>query len=211
MQYDQTLKVIYIKFHLEQYKAKIWEPLSKFFLNGKGWFEHQRSLKDHIHRYLPKNWASLLNHFAFSFSAEITLLENGGESPKKKQKTSNEVNNEEATQKNQKANQVLQNLVPQFGLIESLLIELTKLIIRRCDVENEKWSKSAISHLMIPRNSVPSEVVVQLLGAFGNFSHNMRQSILKWIILVFDLIDQKEILHKMYAVFFHYLAYETLR
>ncbi len=35
--------------------------------------------------------------------------------------------------------------------------------------------------------------------------------ILKWIILVYDLVPSKASLHKLYPLFFHYLDYESLR
>ena len=34
--------------------------------------------------------------------------------------------------------------------------------------------------------------------------------LIRWIVLVYDLIDDKDLLHSVYPVFFHFLQYEAL-
>lgn len=49
------------------------------------------------------------------------------------------------------------------------------------------------------------------MGAFSSLSHSLQITILKWLILAYDLIDDKEFLHRLYGVFFHFIELDTLR
>jgi hypothetical protein len=129
----------------------------------------------------------------------------------KRQKVSNE--NEQQQQHVAKsafgeATMQLEALVSEDGLNETHLLHLSNIIQRNDD---ERWSRMALSRLLIPRRHVPIDALVQLLGAFGNFSMPLRLSVLKWLIVVFDLVTDAERMRSLYGVFFHYLGYESLR
>jgi centromere protein I len=72
-----------------------------------------------------------------------------------------------------------------------------------------------ILYSLIPREFVSADTVVAMMGYFSNLTGaghiGTKGFILKWVILVYDLIEPKDVLHRLYPVFFHYLDYETLR
>ncbi|CAO3599492.1 unnamed protein product [Absidia cylindrospora] len=74
----------------------------------------------------------------------------------------------------------------------------------------------AITHhvaLLLPRTTVPAK---HILYIYGNLSCRrcdplVMQALLKWVLAIYNVIDGKELMNKMYCVLFHYLNMELLR
>eukprot|EP00742_Colponemidia_sp_Colp-10_P012414 GILJ01013943.1.p1 GENE.GILJ01013943.1~~GILJ01013943.1.p1 ORF type:complete len:748 (+),score=102.95 GILJ01013943.1:172-2244(+) len=64
---------------------------------------------------------------------------------------------------------------------------------------------------LIPRRYISDHVVVTLLGRWHTIPLPSRLTWLKWLLCVYDFVEHKAQLHKLYSVFFHMLEYETLR
>ena len=105
-----------------------------------------------------------------------------------------------------------QDLASSFGLDPSQIHSLSKQCFVPCITEKQRLR---LLYCLIPRSTVQDHTIVSIMGVFGTLmgpSHlSTKTTILKWLILVYDLIEPKQTLHKLYSVFFHYLEYETLR
>ena len=64
---------------------------------------------------------------------------------------------------------------------------------------------------LIPKSTVPCSAVLSLLGSLNVLPLSLQQLVFKWIILVYDLIDDRDILHTVYDGLFYYLQYDALR
>ncbi|XP_078486896.1 centromere protein I-like isoform X1 [Ciona intestinalis] len=65
---------------------------------------------------------------------------------------------------------------------------------------------------LIPRESVPQDAVLLLVSRIGqnHISIKLKQLILRWVVLVFDIIAQKNSIHAIYGIIFHYIDSEVL-
>ena len=64
---------------------------------------------------------------------------------------------------------------------------------------------------LIPSHDVPHSAVLHALGSMGQLPPSLKQLLFKWIVLVYDIIDNKAPLHKVYDVIFHHIQYDSLR
>ncbi|KAF9931628.1 hypothetical protein FBU30_009804 [Linnemannia zychae] len=54
--------------------------------------------------------------------------------------------------------------------------------------------------------------VIKILGVLGKkLSFAIQAALLRWVILIYDILDSRRKLQQLYGVAFHYLPYETLR
>ncbi|ORZ07837.1 Mis6-domain-containing protein [Absidia repens] len=67
--------------------------------------------------------------------------------------------------------------------------------------------------LLLPRTSVPEKLILCIYGnlACRRCEPHTMQALLKWVVSIYDLIDGKEQINKMYCVLFYYLNIEQLR
>lgn len=66
---------------------------------------------------------------------------------------------------------------------------------------------------LIPRATVPEGCVLEVIGRICARKLPVPTSmlLLKWLILVYDIIDSKTRLHRLYGVIFHFIEFDTLR
>ncbi|KAF8930074.1 hypothetical protein BGZ47_000749 [Haplosporangium gracile] len=103
----------------------------------------------------------------------------------------------------------LDPVVRHFGIAPEQLTQILGIVLssKLDDTTSRKMVK-----LLLPRQSVPEMCAVNILGALGkNLSFAIQATLLKWIILVYDILDSRTKLQQLYGVAFHYLPYETLR
>ncbi|KAG0232922.1 hypothetical protein BGW42_007831 [Actinomortierella wolfii] len=65
--------------------------------------------------------------------------------------------------------------------------------------------------LLLPRSHVPEDCAIKIMGCLGRYSRGVEALLLRWLIVVYDYLDNRTKLVKLYGVAFHYLSYETLR
>ena len=63
---------------------------------------------------------------------------------------------------------------------------------------------------LIPRDSVPCVSVLRLLGSLKGHTLSLQLLVIRWIILVYDTIDDRSSLHGIYGVLFYYLQFDDL-
>lgn len=64
---------------------------------------------------------------------------------------------------------------------------------------------------LIPSQDVPHSIVLQVLGSMGQLPPSLKQILFKWIVLVYDIIDNKAPIGCVYDVILHYIQYDSLR
>lgn len=65
---------------------------------------------------------------------------------------------------------------------------------------------------LIPNNPIDELQIVRLLACFGRFTHNTKRTILKWLLAIFEFIDQRQgLLRHLYSLFFRLIDFDTLR
>lgn len=64
---------------------------------------------------------------------------------------------------------------------------------------------------LIPSQDVPHSAVLEALGSMGQLAPSLKQLLFKWMVLVYDLIDNKAPLGYLYDIILHYIQYDSLR
>lgn len=64
---------------------------------------------------------------------------------------------------------------------------------------------------LLPAYNVPASCYVQIMGALNQLHDSDREQAVKWIALTLQWVDDLEVVHKLFPVFFHYLGYEGLQ
>ncbi len=66
---------------------------------------------------------------------------------------------------------------------------------------------------LLPRTSVPEQAVLVGLARLNSecFPRSVQPTFFKWILIVFELIDNKDSLRNLYGVLFLFLDFEQLR
>ncbi|CAG8659270.1 7903_t:CDS:10, partial [Ambispora leptoticha] len=104
----------------------------------------------------------------------------------------------------------LEKLVHWHGLEEEQLSDLLNLVFSaKLDVADTK----RIIKLLIPRQKISENLVIKILGKLGHelVIHSIQGLLLRWIILVYPLLEDYSRLQKLYGVIFHFLEYQGLR
>ncbi|KAG0250868.1 hypothetical protein BG011_008026 [Mortierella polycephala] len=99
--------------------------------------------------------------------------------------------------------------IRSFGLDQDQLTQMLGIILtgKLDDTTTRKMIK-----LMLPRQKVPEMCGVKVLGSLGRkLSFPCQAGLLRWLILVYDILDGRTKLQQLYGVAFHFLSYETLR
>ena len=71
-------------------------------------------------------------------------------------------------------------------------------------------NKSRAVRCLIPRSSVPCSAALRLLGGMKRFSLSLQHLVLRWIVLVFDTIDDATPLHAVYSIIMYYIQVDDL-
>ncbi|GBB86979.1 hypothetical protein RclHR1_13430003 [Rhizophagus clarus] len=109
-------------------------------------------------------------------------------------------------------NQIVElvELVSENGLEVAQLAEvLNVIIIGKLDhVDIIKLVK-----ILLPRANVPNFLIIKVLSNLGNkvLKYDVQALLLRWIIIVYNVIEDHSQLIKFYGVIFHYMEYNTLR
>lgn len=69
---------------------------------------------------------------------------------------------------------------------------------------------SRVVRSLIPRTSVPCSAVLRLLGSLKGQTLQLQLLIIRWVILVYDVIDNKTDLRAIYGVLFYFLQVDEL-
>jgi centromere protein I len=74
-------------------------------------------------------------------------------------------------------------------------------------------SAQKLIRCLIPQEHVEQEAAVKVLSCLGvpNIAASVKALLLKWTVLVFDLLDGDHLLSCLYDVLFHFLDYDSLR
>ena len=68
-----------------------------------------------------------------------------------------------------------------------------------------------LARCLIPSQEVPVSTVIHALGCMGRLPSSLRELLFKWMIIVYDIIDNKAPLRHVYDVILHYIQYDSLR
>ena len=64
---------------------------------------------------------------------------------------------------------------------------------------------------LIPRTTVPMSAVFQCLGSMHVQPGSLQRALFRWLVLVFDLLEDGRSLTATYDLIFHFLQYDSLR
>ncbi|KAI8049532.1 Mis6-domain-containing protein [Syncephalis plumigaleata] len=97
--------------------------------------------------------------------------------------------------------------------IRGLINELNRIAIIYGLTKHDwiNYLMKALVNTMFPRYQVPISVVVRIAGYLSNSNdYEIQAALIKWLIIVYDVIEDPGYLRKLYGVFFHFLDSETL-
>ncbi|CAG8433086.1 10715_t:CDS:10 [Diversispora eburnea] len=104
----------------------------------------------------------------------------------------------------------LEKLIQWYGLEIQQLTEIIEIILsgKYDDEDTRKFIK-----FLIPRTKVPIKLIIKIFGSLGdrNIKLKIQVLLLRWIILVYNILEDHSELYKFYGVLFHYMDYDTLR
>lgn len=97
----------------------------------------------------------------------------------------------------------------EYGLNGEQLVQLMGIVV--ADKLDEMSTKRLIKCLY-PRTTVPFDCILSIVGYMAHKkNHSRQQSLLRWIILVSELVQDTKRLRSLYSVFFHYLGHDLFR
>jgi centromere protein I len=103
---------------------------------------------------------------------------------------------------------VVEDAARPNGLLPEHILSLSEYIASRNT--NSVLLTRAV-RCLIPRDSVPCASVLRLLGSLKGHTLSLQLLIIRWIILVYDIIDDRSSLQEIYGVLFYYLQFDDLR
>jgi len=71
-------------------------------------------------------------------------------------------------------------------------------------------NRSRAVRCLIPRSSVPCSAALRVLGGMKRFSLSLQHLVLRWILLVFDAIDDTTPLNAVYNIVMYYIQVDDL-
>ncbi|GBC41075.2 uncharacterized protein OCT59_001845 [Rhizophagus irregularis] len=109
-------------------------------------------------------------------------------------------------------NQIVElvKLVSENGLeVSQLAAVLNILFVGKLECVDIK----RLVKILLPRANVPNFLIIKVLSNLGNkgLNYNVQALLLRWIIIVYNVIEDHSQLIKFYGVIFHYMEYDTLR
>ncbi|GJJ70668.1 centromere protein I [Entomortierella parvispora] len=104
---------------------------------------------------------------------------------------------------------LLEPLIRHFGLSPDQLTEMLDIILKG---KLDDTTARKMIKLLLPRQHVPEMCAVKVLGSLGRqLSYASQAALIRWVILVYDILDSRTKLQQLYGAVFHYLTFETLR
>ncbi|CAG8770925.1 11425_t:CDS:2, partial [Acaulospora morrowiae] len=104
----------------------------------------------------------------------------------------------------------LEKFVLWYGLEVPQLTKILEVILsgKLDDGDTRKLVK-----LLIPRTKVPNMLIMKIFGSLGNKNTKLKIQalLLRWVILIYNVLEDHSELYQLYGVLFHYLDYDTLR
>lgn len=100
---------------------------------------------------------------------------------------------------------------------DGLLVgELNKLIdIITLPNELDQGSLSNLTHNLYPVSKVPDSTVVKVIGSLGHGrfkpSYATQAGLLRWLVLVYDVLENPNILSQLYSIAFNLLDTAAIR
>ncbi|CCX06676.1 Similar to Centromere protein I; acc. no. Q8AYS7 [Pyronema omphalodes CBS 100304] len=95
-------------------------------------------------------------------------------------------------------------------ILQSLVDTLTKT---PCYLDQSQCGR--IIKALIPRRKVSEEIVVRVVGCLGNGVHRpgagVQAGLLRWLVMVYNVLEDYEMLSRLYGVLFNLLDMMTLR
>ena len=70
---------------------------------------------------------------------------------------------------------------------------------------------SRIIRTLLPQSQVPFQAILQILAALRSLPFSVQQLLLRWTVLVFDLVDDIAPLRSVYDAVFYHLQVDELR
>ncbi|RUP50559.1 Mis6-domain-containing protein [Jimgerdemannia flammicorona] len=74
----------------------------------------------------------------------------------------------------------------------------------------DEASSKRLAKLLLPRKRVREDHVVKILGSLSSGRKSVLTFLLRWVILIYDVLESTDKLRKLYGVIFHYLEFQTL-
>lgn len=109
---------------------------------------------------------------------------------------------------------VLGTYAPQYGLDVSEIEKLVSFIITpTCRVPLVART-CIVRDFLYPRSKVPSKIVMCILGKFTTTTYTpilIFQQLLKWLVIVYEFLEDSQIISKLYASLLTKISYETTR
>ncbi|ORY92370.1 Mis6-domain-containing protein [Syncephalastrum racemosum] len=104
----------------------------------------------------------------------------------------------------------LLGMITKYGLNRNQLVTLFELVVS--DKLGAKAYNTLVGH-MLPRGTVPEELVIRIFGMVPCREHAPRlvARLLNWVITVYDVLDSRDRIVRLYGVLMHYLDMEGIR
>ncbi|KAI7906552.1 Mis6-domain-containing protein [Cokeromyces recurvatus] len=101
-------------------------------------------------------------------------------------------------------------LIEQYGLLEPQFNALFEAILSK---NLPSASAKILIPYLLPRSKISDEYIIRIIGKLSQKGVDMSMvaELLKWIIAVYDIIERKDRIRKLYPVLFHYLPYVSVR
>lgn len=101
----------------------------------------------------------------------------------------------------------------QHGLDEDALQEIVQLVSVKTHLD--QTSVTTLIKNLYPARAVPSDVVVTIVGALGQGkgkpSPSSQESLVKWLTTVYDILEDPNVLSRLYGVLFGMLDMISIR
>lgn len=121
-----------------------------------------------------------------------------------------------AKQRNIKISGVIDKLCShayEFGLSSSPLSKLVDIIT--LPNELDQASLGTLIRNLYPAGKVSDAIVINVVGSLGHgklkSNFNVQAALLKWLVMVYDVLQNQKILSQLYAILFNLLGTLALR
>ncbi|KAI9480886.1 MAG: Mis6-domain-containing protein [Benjaminiella poitrasii] len=101
-------------------------------------------------------------------------------------------------------------LIKEYGLSETQFNALFEVIMSR---NLPSSSAKILIPYLLPRSKISDEYIIRIIGRLSRKGVDMSMvaDLLKWTVAVYDIIERKDRIRKLYPVLFHCLPYASVR
>lgn len=107
----------------------------------------------------------------------------------------------------------LTSITYKEGLLPEALEQLLDIVIVQSHLDQA--SLSAITKNLYPRTKVPAELILKVVGSLGHGQLKptlaIQALLLKWMIMVYHVIDKPFVLSQVYSVLYNLLETAVIR